>query len=203
MGSNPTWPNRIEEMSHMILGTDKLIELIKRKNLIEGLEGDINIEGCGIDLHIEEIWEIAEGKGFLHKDKRKTPNYKLVGKYEKGKSIKIKLLPRKFYIATTLEKINVPENLFGIFIPRGTFYASGILVLGLRVDPGYNGKFRFHLYNLTDREFEIELGARVANMIFLEVKGKTNPYKGQWQGGRVFIKEVEEQTKEDLLNSSN
>jgi len=181
----------------MILGIDKLLELIKKQNLIEGLdEEEINLEGCGVDLRIGEIYEMGEGRGFLYQATRKTPDYKLVAKFEKGKSQKIKLKPGKFYIAKTIEVINTPENLFGIFIPRGTFFVNGVLVFGFRVDPGYKGNFRFHLVNIAGRDFEIEMGARIANMIFLRVEGKTNLYKGQWQGGRAFIKKAEKQIKQ-------
>ena len=181
----------------MILGTDKLLELIRNKNLIESLdEKEINIEGCGIDLRIGEIYEMKEGKGFIYRNTRKTPKYKLIEKFKKGQSKKIRLEPGKFYIAKTIEVINTPKNIFGIFIPRGTFYANGILALGFRVDPGYKGNFRFHLINLAGKDFEIEMGARIANMIFFQVEGKTHPYKGQWQGGRAFIDKEEKQTKQ-------
>ena len=181
----------------MILGTDKLLKLIKTKNLIEGLdEEEINIEGCGVDLRIGEIYAIGEGSGFLYRQTRKTPEYKLVAKFKKGESKKVKLEPGKFYIAKTAEIINTPEDLLGIFIPRGTLFANGILVLGFRTDPGYKGNFRFHLINLGGKEFEVEMGARIANMIFLRVDGKTHPYIGQWQGGRTFIKKEEKQTKQ-------
>ena len=183
----------------MILGTDKLLELIKEQNLIEGLDKEnINVEGCGIDLRVGEIYEMEKGKGFIYQETRDTPKYNLIAKFEKGKKEKIKLEPGKFYIGKTIEKINTPQDLFGIFIPRGTFCVSGVLVLGFRVDPGYKGNFRFHLVNLGGSEFEIEMGARIANMIFLRVEGKTNLYQGQWQGGRAFIEKEEEQTKQEF-----
>lgn len=181
----------------MILGTNKLLELIRNQNLIEALdEKEINLEGCGVDLRIGEIYEMGEGGGFLYRETRKTPDYKLITKFEKGKSQKIKLELGKFYIGKTIEIINTPDNLFGIFIPRGTFIVNGVLILGFRVDPGYKGNFRFHLLNIAGRDFEIEMGARIANMIFLRVEGKTNLYKGQWQGGRAFIKKTEKQIKQ-------
>jgi deoxycytidine triphosphate deaminase len=86
--------------------------------------------------------------------------------------------------------------LFGWFIPRATFYRNGILVQGIRTDPSYKGNFVFMLSNLSDRAFEIELGARVASMVFHTVSGKSNKYIGQWQGGRVFIKKAERQTRQ-------
>ncbi|MBD3208659.1 MAG: hypothetical protein GF370_04385 [Candidatus Nealsonbacteria bacterium] len=181
----------------MILGTDKLLSLIKNKKLIEGLDQqDINIEGCGVDLRIGELYEMQKGKGFIYRKTRKTPSYELIAEFEKQKEKKVALEPGKFYVGKTIEKINTPEDLFGIFIPRGTFFANGISVLGFRVDPGYKGNFRFHLANIGGNDFELEMGARIANMIFLEVKGKTNPYQGQWQGGRAFIKKEEEQTQQ-------
>jgi len=183
----------------MILGTDKILELIKTQNLIEGLDRDnINVEGAGVDLRIGELYEMEKGNGFIHIKTRNSPDYKLIAEFKKNESKRIKIEPGKFYIAKTIEKINTPENLFGIFIPRGTFFASGVLVLGFRVDPGYKGNFRFHLVNLGGKDFEIEMGARIANMIFLQVGGKTKPYKGQWQGGRAFIEKEEKQTQQDF-----
>ena len=181
----------------MILGTNKLLELIQKKGLIQGLdEKDINIEGCGIDLRIGELYEMEKGKGFIYRQTRKTPPYRLIAKFKEKESKKVKLKAGKFYIGKTIEIINTPKNLFGIFIARGTFFANGVLILGFRVDPGYKGNFRFHLINLGGSDFEIEMGSRIANMIFLQVEGKTAPYKGQWQGGRAFIKKEEKQTKQ-------
>jgi len=180
----------------MILGIDKVLELIKTKNLIEGLDEEhLNFEGCGVDVRIGEIYEMFEDEGFLHIETRKTPNFKLLAKYEKDKKIKVKLRPGKTYSATTIEKINTPEDLFGWFIPRSTLYKCGIVVQGIRTDPGYNGKFSFILINTSNKDFEIEMGARIANMVFHRVDGRTNLYKGQWQGGRAFIPEEEKQTK--------
>jgi len=180
----------------MILGIDKVLELIKTKNLIEGLdEKNLNFEGCGIDLRIGEIYEMLDDNGFLHIETRKTPNFKLLANYEYNKTVKVILKPGKTYSATTIEKINTPENLFGWFIPRSTLYKCGIVVQGIRTDPGYKGKFSFILINTSNKDFEIEMGARIANMVFHKVEGKANLYRGQWQGGRAFIPKTEEQTK--------
>ena len=186
-----------KESEKMILGVDKVLELIKTQNLIEGLDEDeINFEGCGVDLRIGEIYEMGDDEGFLHIETRKTPNFKLIAKFDKNKSIKVKLEPGKTYSVTTVEKINTPEDLFGWFIPRSTFYKNGIIVQGIRTDPGYKGKFSFVLTNVSKRPFEIEMGVRIANMVFHKVEGRANLYKGQWQGGRAFIKNEEKQIKQ-------
>lgn len=181
----------------MILGIDRVLELIRSKNLIEGLDkNNINFEGCGIDLRIGELFEMGEGEGFLHVETRKTPNYKLVARFEEGKKKKVKLRPGKVYVATTVEKINTPKDIFGWFIPRQTLYKCGIIVQGIRTDPGYSGKFSFVMINVSKKDFELEMGARIANMVFHKVEGKTKLYKGQWQGGRAFIEKEEKQVKQ-------
>jgi len=188
-----------KESEKMILGVDKVLELIKTQNLIEGLDEDeINFEGCGVDLRIGEVYEMADDEGFLHIETRKTPNFKLIAKFDKNKSIKVKLEPGKTYSVTTVEKINTPEDLFGWFIPRSTLYKNGIIVQGIRTDPGYKGKFSFVLTNVSKKPFEIEMGVRIANMVFHKVEGRTNLYKGQWQGGRAFIKKEEKQIKQKI-----
>ncbi len=181
----------------MILGVDKVKELIHAQKLVEGLdENNINFEGCGVDLRIGELHEMDAGEGFLHIETRKTPNYKIVAKFDGKSGTKIKLLPGKTYVGTTVEKINTPENLFGWFVPRQIFYKCGIVVQGIRTDPGYRGTFSFVMINASGKPFELEMGARIANMVFHTVEGKTNLYAGQWQGGRVFIKEEEKQIKQ-------
>jgi deoxycytidine triphosphate deaminase len=182
----------------MILGIDKVLELIRTKNLVEGLdEKNINFEGCGVDLRIGEIYEMGEEEGFLHIETRKTPKYKLIGRFEKNKTNRVKLEPGKVYVATTIEKINTPENIFGWFIPRQTLYKCGIIVQGIRTDPGYSGNFSFVMMNVSKKDFELEMGARIANMVFHKVEGRTKSYKGQWQGGRAFIEKEEKQVKQN------
>jgi len=181
----------------MILGVDKILELIRNQNLVEGLdEKNLNFEGCGVDLRIGELYGMKDGEGFIHIETRNSPKYKLIGKFKGKKGMKIKLEPGKVYLGKTIEKINTPENLFGWFIPRATFYRSGIIVQGIRTDPGYKGNFVFMMSNISQKQFVIELGARIANMVFHRVDGKPNLYKGQWQDGRVFIKKEEKQVKQ-------
>ena len=94
----------------MILGIDKVVKLIKTKKLIEGLDEDnLNFEGCGVDLRIGEIYEMEQDEGFLHIETRKTPNFKLLAKYEKSKKARVKLKPGRVYSAMTIEKINTPQ----------------------------------------------------------------------------------------------
>ena len=57
----------------------------------------------------------------------------------------------------------------------------------------YKGELVFGIINLGNCDIKIELGARVVHAMFFQVKGKTNLYRGQWQGGRVTTKKKEKQ----------
>ena len=178
----------------MILGVKKLLELVKKKKLVENLsERELkNPEGAGFDLRIGELYEV-KGQGFLGIEERETPEIKLVAKYKKDKSQKVTLLPRTYYLMKTIEKLSMPDNLLALFTPRSTLYRSGVYIFGGQTAPGYKGELTTGIYNFRDEGFKLEMGSRVIHIMFFEVKGKSNLYRGQWQGGRVTTKKKEKQ----------
>ena len=178
----------------MILGIDELLKLVKEKKLVENLsERELkNPEGAGFDLRIEELYKI-EGKGFLGVEERETPQTKLIARFNSQKPAKVSLAPKTYYLMRTIEKLNMPENLLAIFTPRSTLFRSGVYIFGGQTAPGYKGKLTVGIYNFRDEEFELEMGSRVFHIMFFEVKGKSNLYRGQWQGGRITTEKKEKQ----------
>ena len=178
----------------MIIGVKKLLKLVKEKKLVENLsERELKTpEGAGFDIRIGELYK-TKGKGFLGIEERETPEIKLVAKYNKRQSTKVILQPQTYYLMKTVEKLNLSENLLALFTPRSTLYRSGVYIFGGQTAPGYQGELTTGIYNFRDEEFELEMGARVIHIMFFEVKGKSNLYQGQWQGGRVTTKRKEKQ----------
>ena len=66
----------------MILGISELLRLVKEKKLVENLsERELtNPEGAGFDLRLDEVYSIS-GSAFLGETHRKTPDIKLIPKY--------------------------------------------------------------------------------------------------------------------------
>lgn len=178
----------------MVLGINELLKLVKEERLVENLsERELkNPEGAGFDLRIGELYRI-KGKGFLGVDERETPEMELIAKYEEGKITKVILDPKVYYSMKTIESVNMPENLLAIMTPRSTLFRSGIYIFGGQVPPGYKGGLIMGVYNFRDEKFELEMGSRVVHIMFFEVKGESNLYRGQWQGGRVTTKKKEKQ----------
>jgi len=178
----------------MILGVDKLLELVKEQKLVEGLcDRELNNpEGCGFDLRLGEIYSI-EGPGVLGVEQRNSPNEKLLAQYDANHPQSFKFQPGKYYLGKTIEKVNTPDNLAILFRPRSTLFRSGISLLTGNVSPGYLGGLVFGITNLGNCEIEIELGARVVHAMFYEINGQSNLYRGQWQNGRISANQTETQ----------
>ncbi len=178
----------------MIIGVKKLLELVREKNLVENLsQRELeNPEGAGFDLRIGELYKIS-GKGFLGVDERETPEMELITKYQEGKVIKVELEPKIYYALKTIESVNMPNDLLAIMTPRSTLFRSGIFVFGGQTPPGYKGGLTMGVYNFRDVPFELEMGSRVVHIMFFQVEGESNLYRGQWQGGRVTTEKKEKQ----------
>ncbi len=178
----------------MIIGVKELLKLVEENKLVENLsERELkNPEGAGFDLRIGELYGI-KGRGFLGVEERETPEMELVAKYENGKTVKIELQPRTYYAMKTIEQVNMPEDLLAIMTPRSTLFRSGVYIFGGQTPPGYKGGLTMGIYNFREEKFKLEMGARVVHIMFFQVEGESNLYRGQWQGGRVTTNKKEKQ----------
>lgn len=178
----------------MILGPKLLLELVKKKKLVENLaERELkNPEGAGFDLRLGKVFKL-KGNSFLGIDERKTPDVKLVAEFNPKKKSKIIIKPGELYLTESYEKFNMPLDLVGILKPRTTLQRSGIIARMAIVDPGYSGTVHPVLFNAGPATVTIELGARYIFAMFMEIKGKGSQYRGQWQGGRVAATKKEKQ----------
>lgn len=178
----------------MIIGPNKLLELVKKIKLVENLsERELtNPEGAGFDIRFGEVFKIS-GKGFLGIDERQTPKEMSLLRYNSLKKQKFNFRPWHYHLIKTIEKVNLPKDVSAHIYPRSTLYRSGLLLLCTQAAPGYSGELIFGLINIGKLPVEIELGARVANIQFSLVSGEGNLYRGQWQGGRVAATKKERQ----------
>lgn len=178
----------------MIIGTEELKELVKNKKLVENLsERELtNPEGAGYDLRIGELYKI-KGEAFLGVEERKTPEIELVCKFEESKINSYTINPGDFYLGKTIEAVNLPEDITVNLKPRGTTVRSGLNIRTWNAAPGYKGGLIFSIKNYGPVPVKIEMGARIVHAQFYLVKGGTNKYRGQWQGGRVTTEKMEKQ----------
>src|SRR3989338_4420239 len=178
----------------MILGVDILHNLVQTQNLVENLcERELtNPEGCGFDLRLGELFELTS-PGFLGQETRDTTKAISLAQYDPKTSKNIEILPQKYYLVKTIEKINLPSNITALFRSRTTLFRSGLMLITGNGAPGYSGELIFGLVNLSPYPFKIELGSRIVHIMFYRVEGQANLYRGQWKEGRVTTTGTETQ----------
>jgi dUTP pyrophosphatase len=161
----------------MLLGREKILELVEEKKLIEDFSMDC-LEGCGYDLRLGRIYELNGGAS-LGVDYRNLPKIK-----EKDFQ-KYTLNPGEYILIETLEKINMPSYLAARILSRSTLFRSGAALLTALVDPGYQGTLTMGLINHGRTEFSIQKNSKIAQIVFEEIEGETKEYNGRYQGGKV------------------
>ncbi|MBN1263713.1 MAG: hypothetical protein JW991_05150 [Candidatus Pacebacteria bacterium] len=186
-----------------VLGLDVIKKRIKKEKLVENLgQRELkNPEGVGLDLRLGEVHKIIKGGAFIEADQKKSLGLrqgvetKLVARYQKEQNpqAEITLGPGDYYLVLTLESLNTPPDLMPVIYPRSSLFRAGLLLLNTKIDPGYQGPLTFGLANLSSFEVKLQLGARICNLVFFKIEGKTINYRGQHQGGRVSFTKKERQ----------
>lgn len=186
-----------------VLGLNEIHKRIKKQGLLKNLgQRDLkNPEGVGVDLRLGSVHKIVRGGAFIEADgevflgKRKGVETKLVAEYRDGGQVQkeIVIKPGEYYLVQTIESINTPLDLMPIVHTRTSLFRAGLLLLNSKTDPGYCGQLTMGLTNLSPFPVKLQMGARICNIIFHKIKGKTISYRGQHQGGRVSPKKAERQ----------
>ena len=187
----------------MIISAKKVLELSKQHKLIQDLSDreKNNPEGAGLDIRVGEIYKI-DGAGFLGVTDRQTPAASTVAKH--GEQASYTIQPGEFVLVKTIESVNLPADMVKLehgsyhimaqVFPRSTLQRCGVWLMATKTDPGYHGQLSFGMANLGPVEFKLELGARIANIVFHTViGGLVREYSGQWKGGRVATDKKEKQ----------
>ncbi|MEM3715409.1 MAG: hypothetical protein QXF82_10730 [Nitrososphaeria archaeon] len=181
----------------MIISIKRILELNDKYHFVSGFsEQKDKPEGVGLDVRVGEIYKIG-GRSFLGESGRITPATELIGSYKNG-PFEVTIPPSGFVLVKTIEKVRIPpykikvrENGKPTFImldtyPRSTLQRCGIYLMATKTDPGYEGELVFGMANIGGQYFTIELGSRIANIVFKEVYGELfRPYEGRWKGGKV------------------
>lgn len=186
-----------------VLGINEIYKRIKKHGLIKNLGNrDLkNPEGVGIDLRLGSVHKIIKGGAFIEGDSgqvlgnRKGVKTKEVAKFQEEKvdQVWVIIKPGEYFLVQTVEEINTPKDLMPLVHTRTSLFRSGLLLLNSKTDPGYCGQLTMGLTNLSPFTVKLQLGARICNIIFHKIQGKSVKYRGQHQGGRVSPKKVERQ----------
>lgn len=189
----------------MHLSRNVLKSMIVENGLVSGYADlDRQLTANGVDVRLAGVVEILDG-GRLAIEKADNRHPKL-GKavilkgFEerlKGYDVQesqvvesgiVKLEPLKPYLVITCESVDTPSQLMFHITPRSSLLRLTQSLLGYGFgEAGYKGFLTFLL--LPALQGEVELGTRIAQLSFTELKGEAH-YEQQaeanYQGGKLF-----------------
>lgn len=96
----------------------------------------------------------------------------------------IRIAPGQFAFLLTFESIRVPSNAMALISMRVKYKFQGLInVSGFHVDPGWDGKLIFSVYNAGPIEVVIERLEPMFLIVFADLdRNSQKTYKGQYQG---------------------
>jgi len=161
----------------MVLAHSELEKIVKNfKNV--NLE---DIRGSSLDLSVAEKAKIPKENITIDLFSNKPSDKEIENFFEEIELAKgYELKPNSFFYTSTAEYIKIPENMCGIILPRSTFARIGLLLpSSMYANPGYEGHLPLIIHNHSPFTIKIPPYYKVAQLLLLEIKGKSIPYEHQ------------------------
>jgi len=147
------------------------------------IEGCVNLEEQvqpnGIDLTLREI-ALLQSSGKIGVDNSQRVVSDLAPLVFDGLGF-IDLVPGA-YIITYNETVHLPNNIMALGRPRSSLLRCGVTIGTAAWDAGYSGRSQSLMVVYNPQGFRLQKNARIAQLIFLRLTGKTQGYQGVYQG---------------------
>lgn len=164
----------------MILSDKTLIKMLNDHSLVvTDLEPE-QIQPASIDIRIGNTFCIVEDSpsGII--------NLEDEIQYKQITAEKYTLLPGQFVLATTMEYVELPDDLTAFVEGRSSLGRMGLFIQNAGwVDPGFKGEITLELFNANRCAIELCAGRRIGQLVFAQLDEKAlNPYRGKYRGQR-------------------
>ena len=160
----------------MILNDLTIKGYLETGDLFVGPLTDNSIQPASIDLRVGDSWTVyAEGTGVVHLQRADAD-------CETCYAEKIHIQPGQFVLATTLERVCLPEFLAGDIKGRSSVGRQGLIVeTAGYIDPGFKGHITLELFNASDVPIVVETGTRFCQLVLSQMTGPAaKPYNGKY-----------------------
>lgn len=159
---------------------------------------DVQLGSCSLDLRLGNAFRIFESGMHAVIDPSKSASKEFTKEIivEEGKAFIIQ--PGDFVLATTVEKLEVPDDLLGSLEGRSSIGRLGIIIhsTAASVDPGMRGHITLELANMGKLPVALYPGMRICSISFEQLsspaevpyyKKKSAKYVGQTGPGESKI----------------
>lgn len=151
----------------------------------------VQLGSCSIDLHLGSKFRVFKHSSYAYIDlKGPIDTEKIMKEITLGKDEPFIMQPGDFALVTTVENLDLADDILGRIEGRSSLGRLGIIVHGTAsiFDPGWTGKPTMELGNLGVMPVALYPGMRICAFTFEEVssavevpyrKKKNNKYAGQ------------------------
>ncbi len=179
----------------MILSDQTIKEFLQKKILtIEPLQA-YQIQPASVDLILDRNFLAVNHKS------QQSLNFKKPVEYTKIDQQTMIMSPHSFVLATTKEKVHLPNFLAAFVEGRSSIGRMGLFIQNAGwVDPGFCGQITLELYNANSLPLEIEAGRRICQIVFSTMSQQAeNSYSGKYQNqigatSSMAFKDIENQS---------
>ncbi len=160
------------------------------KIVIDPIE-DNQIQPASVDLTLDSNFLVVDD--FMKESISMTDEIK----YRKIESGSIVIPPKSFILATTRERIKIPNDLVAFVEGRSSIGRMGLFVQNAGwIDPGFEGQITLELFNANQVPIRVDAGRRICQLVFSKLdKPADKPYSGKYKGqkgttgSRVYLDE--------------
>ena len=162
----------------MILSDGTLRDLLASGELVVEPIDNGQIQPASIDLRLSDH--------FLKVDENRLEVIRLDAEveYVELTQEQIFIPPHSFLLATTRERIRLPDDVTAFVEGRSSIGRSGLFIQNAGwVDPGFEGNLTLELYNANRLPIRLQTGRRICQLVFARMdRAALTPYCGKYQG---------------------
>jgi len=159
----------------MILTDADIKQRVNNGNIVIDPYDESNVESASVDLRLGSEWKIVRRGGANIVDTRDDSG----GLSYTPKSGTVFLQPVELVLATTLEYIELPNDIAAHVIGRSTLGRVGVSIHQTAgfIDPGFRGEITLEMSNLGPATVKLYEGQRICQIVFTQLSGSAEqPY---------------------------
>ncbi len=167
-----------------VLSKQDIQRLLKQEPpLIEGyIDLEQQVQTNGIDFTLREIAMLQSSGRIAVEDKQRLLSETTPLAFD-GLNF-IDLMPAA-YIITYNEIVHLPKNVMALATPRSSLLRCGVTINTAVWDAGYSGRSQSLMVVYNPQGFRLQRNARIAQLVFFELTGETEGYRGVYQGENI------------------
>jgi len=151
--------------------------------LVEGyIDIDEQVQGNGFELTLRDVATLQTAGKIAMSNRQRVISDLSPLAFDSTESIE--LAPGS-YLITYNEIVHLPKNIMALGRPRSSLLRCGVNVGTAVWDAGYEGRSQSLLVVYNPRGFRLQKNARVTQLVFFELTGETEGYRGVYQGENI------------------